>query len=83
MRYGIFQVTGSFVFRGHKPGETFEAKVTPQINRAAARGNIVMLEEIVPEVPPGWVVRGWPPDGGRVPITRSPAEAGFLIGGGR
>jgi hypothetical protein len=82
VRYGLFEVTGHFNYRGHKRGERFESRITPPIERGVARGNIVMLQEIIPDVPPGYVIRGWPPgrSGGRTQTTMRRREAPLSLG---
>jgi hypothetical protein len=81
VRYGRFEVVGPFNYRGYSRGEQFEAKVTPQIERGVARGNIVMLEEITPAVPPGYTLpEGWPPDSGRTQTTTRRRKASLSLG---
>ena len=61
-RGGVYRVTGTLGFRGHKPGETFEAVLDPRAEaRAIARGNIRRIRTSTPQIrpgsynlPPGW-----------------------------
>lgn len=62
MRYGIYEVTGMLPYRGHKQGETFAGRLDRNAEiRAINRGNIRLLEEIEPTLPPehglpdGWI----------------------------
>ena len=61
MIHGEWQVTGKRVYRGHEPGEKFEASLDDgPAGRAVARGDIVLLEQFIPavpadhELPEGW-----------------------------
>lgn len=54
MSGGVYKVTGRLAFRGHKPGETFTAVLEPVAERRAVlRGNIELLERIIPSLQPG------------------------------
>lgn len=54
MNAGHYKVIGRFAFRGHKPGETFTAALEPVLeHRAINRGDIQLLERIVPSLKPG------------------------------
>ena len=62
MRMGDYEVVGSREYRGHPPGEVFEARLDRNaVARAIARGDIRVLRIVVPEVQPGsWVLPdGW------------------------
>lgn len=84
MTHGIYLVSGKRRYRGHEPGAEFIARLDPGMEmRAIARGDLRLLERIVPsiegceyELPPGWLQ----------PISTSPpepAKAGFFIEGGK
>jgi len=50
--HGLWEVSGRRVYRGHKPGELFEASLPQAASaRAVQRGDIRLLEEFVPCVP--------------------------------
>lgn len=50
----VFQVTGLRPYRGHDPGCRFSARLDPGARRRAlARGDIRVIEEFVPVLPPG------------------------------
>ncbi len=59
---GLYRVIGRVAYRGHAPGEEFEAVLDPAAEaRGLARGNIELLERLVPALvpgsftlPPGW-----------------------------
>ena len=54
MSSGLFKVVGSRRYRGHQPGDLFEAKLDNRAEaRAIGRGDIVLVERIVPTVQPG------------------------------
>lgn len=61
--FGLYRVTGKREYRGHKPGTKFEARLDRNAaRRAVARGDIVLLREVVPELqlgsftfPQGWL----------------------------
>lgn len=45
--YGIYRVTGRRSYRGHQPGDTFEARLEPEAEyRAVKRGDIALLERV-------------------------------------
>jgi len=61
--YGMYEVTGRRPFRGHQPGETFEAQLGPGAEaRAIRRGDIRLIERITVQVPAGSYAfpEGWP-----------------------
>lgn len=50
--HGLWKVTGRRIYRGHEPGEEFEASLdAAAAGRAVSRGHIVLLEEFVPKLP--------------------------------
>lgn len=52
--FGLYRVAGSRAYRGHEPGTEFSARLDPRVeSRALARGNIVLLDRIVPALEPG------------------------------
>lgn len=64
MTHGQYLVTGSRPYRGHEPGDTFEAKLDRHAEaRAIRRGSIRLLRVIEPGVRPGAfrLPDGWPP----------------------
>jgi hypothetical protein len=70
--HGVYLVTGPREYRGHKPGETFEAKLEPNVeHRAIRRGSIRLLRRVTPALVPGsyTLPDDWPP--GREPSLRS------------
>lgn len=60
---GVYLVSGRRVFRGHKPGVTFEATFDAAAERRGLlRGDITLLERTTPAIqpgsltlPPGWL----------------------------
>jgi hypothetical protein len=62
MEYARYKVIGKRQYRGHEPGEIFEARFDSAIERAVYRGNIEILEIINPELPGGGYTlpKGWP-----------------------
>jgi hypothetical protein len=55
-------VSGKRTYRGHEPGEEFEASLdTVAAGRAVGRGDLLLLEEFTPtlpdtyELPKGWL----------------------------
>lgn len=58
---GLYTVTGNREYRGHKPGEEFEAYIQPgPEKRAVDRGDIVLHRRVLPTLPPEFAVPdGW------------------------
>jgi hypothetical protein len=81
-RFGRYQVVGKRNYRDHAPGDIFEARLMRQAEyRAIQRGDIVLLEEVLPQLvpgsyalPPGWLEEPTP----RPPRRR---EASLSLGG--
>jgi hypothetical protein len=62
-RLGVYEVTGRRGYRGHQPGERFEAVLDPNAEtRAINRGSIRLLERLDPDLPAGKyrLPTGWP-----------------------
>ncbi len=60
----IYLVTGRHEYREHKPGETFEAYLEPDVEaRATALGAIQVIERSTPGLKPGSFAlpRDWQP----------------------
>jgi hypothetical protein len=50
----VYKVVGSRVYRGHRPGDLFEARLDSRAEaRAIGRGDIKLIERITPAVQPG------------------------------
>lgn len=50
----VYEVTGHMVYRGHKPGERFEAILDHHVEqRALRRGNVRIIERTVTKLVPG------------------------------
>jgi len=83
--HGLYRVTGKRSYRGHEPGEEFWALLDRNAEtRALARGDIVLLDRLIPRVEPDSFVfpDDWLSDAKRVRSSR-PAKAGLFIEGGR
>jgi len=83
--FGEYEVLGTREYRGHKPGETFEARLDKLAEeRAIARGSIRLLRRIVPGVQPGSFTfpDGWLPDSSTDVQPEAPQGASFIGGGG-
>jgi hypothetical protein len=67
--HGLYLVCGSRAYRGHQPGETFEANIERNAERRAVqRRDIRLLERITPTIQPGsfTLPHGWlTQEGGR------------------
>ena len=51
---GFYRVVGSRVYRGHRPGDLFEARLDRRAEaRAIGRGDIALLARIAMTVKPG------------------------------
>ena len=61
MTHGVYRVTGRRLFRGHEFGEEFVAALpVPQERRAIRRGDIELLDRIVPALPASYSFpEGW------------------------
>lgn len=60
---GVYEVCGRRIYRGHMPGEVFEARLDPNAEaRAINRGSIRLLERVAADLPPGSyrLPVGWP-----------------------
>lgn len=58
----IYQVVGRSAYRGHLPGEIFEARIDGAAERRAlARGDIALIDRNVPTLQPGsyTLPHGW------------------------
>ena len=62
MTHGLWRASGRRAYRGHEPGEVFEASIpTAAARRAIARGDLELLEAFIPSLPDdhclpeGWV----------------------------
>lgn len=54
MSAGLYEVVGHRCYRGHQPGDLFEAQLDPRAEaRAIGRGNIVLKKRIILSVQPG------------------------------
>lgn len=65
---GEYQVVGRREYRGHPPGEIFEANLESNAaRRAIQRGDIALLRVVKPELQPGsWVLPdGWANEQGK------------------
>ena len=58
---GVYEVTGRRIYRGHAPGEVFEARIPASVEkRAVDRGDIVVLDRVTPDLPETWELpKGW------------------------
>jgi hypothetical protein len=58
---GLWLVSGRRAYRGHQPGEEFEASLAQTVaGRAVLRGDIKLLEEFAPQLPPEYCLpEGW------------------------
>lgn len=60
--HSVYEVIGTREYRGHKPGERFEAKLDPGAeDRAVRRGDIRVIRRVQPRLPAGWrLPDDWP-----------------------
>jgi hypothetical protein len=61
--HGLYLVSGNRDYRGNRPGEQFVARLDANAERRAIdRGDIVLLERVVPALQPGSfrLPKGWP-----------------------
>jgi hypothetical protein len=58
---GVYEVIGNLAYSGYEPGQVFMTTLEPRAeDRAIRRGNIKLLERIIPSLPPGYKLpRGW------------------------
>ncbi len=71
--HGVYLVTGHRQYRGHDPGDQFEARLDPLAEqRAIQRGAIRLLERIIPTLPEGdyRLPDDWPPAGADTQQTK-------------
>jgi hypothetical protein len=68
------EVIGPRAYRGHDPGTVFEARLErAAARRAVKRGDILILREVQPEIPPGSFTfpHGWLPSHTTQPPRRA------------
>lgn len=54
MTHGLYRVVGKREYRGHEPGEEFEARLERNAEkRAVMRGDLQILGYVLPELPRG------------------------------
>lgn len=65
MTHAVYKVVGRRRYRGHEPGDTFEARLEPdQERRAINRGDIALVQRIESTLPDGYQLpKDWPPVG--------------------
>jgi len=85
--FGEYLVVGTREYRGHKPGETFEAELDRFAEeRAITRGDIRLLKRMTPGVQPGSYTfpDGWlpPPDSSTTEVQPEAPKGASSIGGG-
>lgn len=85
MTHALFEVSGRRQYRGHAPGTRFEARIEAAIQRALDRGDVLLVEMVTPEVPPGyWLPTDWPPPGADAAAhTEAPKGASLVSEGGK
>lgn len=82
--YGVYEVIGRRIYRGHTPGTRFEALIDPAAaQRAIDRGDIRLVRRVTPDLvagsyrlPPGWLDTGATP-------TEAPTGASLIEKEGR
>lgn len=80
--HGVYLVIGQRQYRGHKPGERFEARLDPAVEeRAIRRGDIRLLRRITPSLQPGsfTLPDDWPPGQPTVSSSTEAPEGASLI----
>jgi hypothetical protein len=80
--YGRYRVIGLRAYRGHQPGDVFEAVIDPAAEqRAIQRRNIELLERVIPTIDAALITfpEGWPPGGHTPNPPREAAKAASLI----
>lgn len=86
--FGVYEVVGRREYRGHKPGEVFEAVLDPgPEQRAIARGDIRLVARVTPTIEAKNITfaDGWfpPPESRAAPTqTEAPQGASRVSGGG-
>jgi hypothetical protein len=60
VKYLLLEVRGQREYRGHKPGDQFVTKLDPALERGIARGNVIVIAQVEPELSEGQY--GLPPD---------------------
>jgi hypothetical protein len=85
MTHGLFLVLGTRQYRGHRPGERFEARLDPALERGIARGNVQLLEMIDPSIREGEsrLPEDWPPRAADAANTEAPKGASLVSEGGK
>ncbi len=79
MTFGRWKVTGDREYRGHTPGTVFVTGLENNAaSRAIRRGDIVLLEETRPGLPPGYTFpKGWLTAANKQ-TTEAPSGASFV-----
>lgn len=84
MDFGLYEVVGKREYRGHKPGDRFEARLDRNAERRAiVRGDILLIRRIIPSIegcaytfPDGWLSGG-----ADAASTEAPEGASLVLGG--
>jgi hypothetical protein len=76
VKYLLLEVQGQREYRGHKPGDQFVTKLDPALERGIARGNVIVIAQVDPELSEGHygLPEDWP--------TSSSADATVTERGG-
>jgi len=79
MEFARYKVIGKRQYRGHDPGDIFEARFDAALERAVYRGNIEILEVIRPGLPEGSyrLPKDWPPKANATP-SEAPKGASLI-----
>lgn len=84
MTHGLYRVTGRRAYRGHQPGDEFEALLDRNAERRAIfRGDITLIRRVTPSIQPGTYrfPDGWLPTAD-TQSTEAPTGASLVEGGG-
>lgn len=79
MSHGLFEVIGRRQYRGHRPGDQFEARYDPAIDRAICRKDIRFVKWVESCLPQGhWLPKDWPPQAADTAQTEAPQGASLM-----
>ena len=80
MEHARYKVIGKRQYRGHSPGDIFEARFDAAIERAVYRRDIEILEVIRPELPNGRykLPKDWPEPANATAQREAPTGASSI-----
>jgi hypothetical protein len=85
VKYLLLEVQGQREYRGHHPGDRFVTKLDAALERGIARGNVIVIAEVEPELQEGRyrLPDDWPQPAADAATTEAPKGASLIGEGGK